>query len=249
MGNIPERTATILLVVVIGATLLMCLCYAAIFIEPEIVFNPYRPSHATARVETQIAIANPVQELTIPTQTSAPFFEATWTPTVTPTPSVTSTPTETRTPTPTATLTPTSTPFPTKTSTSTSTPLPPPPTSTPAPPLYSALNIRTEANCDVVRVLGKVFDSSGLPLGGVSFRVGEVGVTNSVFQTAPSDANGRYIWDFGAPDDDSHTWFAVPLNGGQEAVERVTFSTDHGDSCTDVNSVQIVSIDWRRRAQ
>ena len=106
---------------------------------------------------------------------------------------------------------------------------------------------QTEANCFVVRIKGVVTDAMGVPISGVVMQVGEVGVAGSVFRTAPTDANGRYIWDFGAPDNNSHTWFVVPLEGGQEAVSRVQFQTDHGDSCEQVESVQIVTIDWRKR--
>jgi hypothetical protein len=247
-----ERTASVLMIIVIGLTMLTCLCYAAIFVQPEILFNPYPPSDATARAEMTLTILNPPQVFSPPTTTSVPFFEETWTPTVTATSTDTATPTETRTPTPSSTPTETRTPFPTKTSTPlpTSTPtLPPPPTSTQPPPLYSPSNIRTEANCDVVRILGRVLDVQGLPVAGVTMQVGEVGVAGSVFNTAPTDANGRYVFDFGAPDDNSHTWFVVPLQGGQRAVDPFSFTTDHGDTCENSSSVQIVSVDWRRRAQ
>ncbi|MFM1939286.1 MAG: hypothetical protein RLY32_1028, partial [Pseudomonadota bacterium] len=73
----------------------------------------------------------------------------------------------------------------------------PPPTATQPPPLYSPSNIRTEANCDVVRILGRVLDVQGLPVAGVTMQVGEVGVAGSVFNTAPTDANGRYVYSLG----------------------------------------------------
>jgi len=251
MGGMSDKAATVLIIIFIGATLLMCLCYAAIFVQPEIIFNPYRPSDAATRISMTLIASQPTLAMPQGTPTE-PFFEPTWTPTVTPTPSATATPTETRTPTPTSSPTPTPTQFPTRTPLPTSTntpPPPPPPTDTPAPPLYSPSNIRTEANCDVVRIMGRVFDSQGLPLGGVTMQVGEVGVTGSVFSTSPSDANGRYVWDFGAPNDATHTWFVVPLENGQPAVNRFEFQTDHIDTCEILASVQIVSVDWRRRAQ
>lgn len=246
-----SKAATALLAITIGATLLMCLFFAAIFVEPEILFNPYPPSIATARADATLAALNPAPVVMAPTNTSEPLFGPTWTPTISPTPSVTPTPTETRTPTPTSSPTATPSPFPTKTPTPTNTPLPPPPptaTGTPPPPLYAPFNIRSEANCDVVRVLGKVFDSGGLPLSGVVLQVGELNVAGSVFNTAPTDANGRYVFDFAAPDDNGHTWFVVPLDNGQRAVEPFTFATDSADVCELVNSIQITTVDWRRRA-
>jgi len=252
MGGMSDRTATILLIMTIGATMLLCLCFTAIFIQPEIPFNPYRPSDATARAELTLVALNPPLAFSRPTETPTPLFPPTWTPTVTPTPSVTPTPTDTRTPTPTSTLTPTPTPFPTKTATPTDTataPPPPPPTGTAAPPLYTPFNIKTENSCSVNRIWGRLFDANGLPLAGVVMQVGEVGVAGSVFNTAPSDANGRYVFDFGSPNDDSHTWFVVPLEGGQPAVNRFEFQTDSGDVCESISSVQIMSVDWRRRAQ
>jgi len=252
MGGMSDRTATALLVIVIGATMLACLCYAAIFLQPEILFNPYPPSDATRRIELTLVALNPTPVIVVPTDTPEELFGPTWTPTVTPTPSITPTPTETRTPTPTSSPTPTPTPFPSRTPTPSSTPTPlppPPPTDTPPPPLYQPINIRTEANCDVVRIKGRVFDSSGIPLAGVVMQVGESNVPGSLFNTLPSDANGRYVWDFGAPNDNAHTWFVVPLESGQPAVERFLFQTDHIDTCDNLSAVQIVTVDWRRRAQ
>ncbi len=251
MRGMSNKTATIFLILVVGLTMLTFLCYAAIFIVPEIPFNPYRPSYATARAEAAIAaLQPPAQVNNISTATATSVFGPTWTPTNTPVPTQTPTPTETRTPTPTSSPTPTSTPFPTKTPTPTDTPLPPtpttPPTATP-PPLYTVGRIETENNCSVVRILGIVRDAKGLPLAGVTMQVGEVGVAGSVFNTSPSDANGRYVWDFGAPDKNAHTWFVVPLENGQPAVNRYEFATDSKDVCDSFASVQITTIDWQRR--
>ena len=92
-----------------------------------------------------------------------------------------------------------------------------------------------------------VWGPDGLPLAGVVMQVGEVGVSGSVFNTAPTDANGRYVWDFGAPDPNSHTWFIVPLENGQPAVKRYEFKTDSEDTCELTSAIQIVTVDWRRR--
>jgi hypothetical protein len=233
---------------VTGATLLVCLCYTEIFVQPDILLNPYPPHDATLRAEIALSTLQPVFH--IPTGTPTSIFGPTWTPTITPTPSATATATETRTPTPTSSPTSTSTSFPTRTPTATNTPLPPPPptpTATEAPPLYVVARRTTEPNCDVIRIKGQVFNADGLPRPGVVMQVGEVNVANSRFNTTPTDANGRYVFDFAAPNKDPHTWFVVPLENGQPAVDEVHFTTDPGGVCEYTTSVQIVTIDWRRR--
>lgn len=242
-----NRTATLLLVLVIGMTLLACLFIAAIFVVPESPLNPFPPSRATAQAQAIVppAIA-PKFVAEVPTDTATPLFPPTWTPTVTLTPSLTPTPTETRTPTPTATPTFTPTPFPTRTPTATATRTPRPSPSPTPPPLYRISNITTENNCDVIRVLGIVRDASGLPMSGVVFQVGEVGVAGSVFNTSPSDGNGRYVFDFAAPNKDTHRWFVVPLENGKPAVQRFEWQTDSKDACASSAAVQIVTVNWQR---
>jgi hypothetical protein len=115
------------------------------------------------------------------------------------------------------------------------------------PPQYVVSRVQRENNCHVVRIKGVVLDMSGIPVAGVVMQVGEVGVPGSVFSTAPTDANGRYVWDFGSPDDNGHTWFVVPLENGQPAVDPFQFQTDHVDTCESEASVQITTVDWRRR--
>ena len=139
MSRISDKVATILLIFVLAITILSLLCFAAIFIEPEVPLNPYPPSHATVRaIHTVQAMLdeNVIEIPPTPTPSPTSIFGPTWTPTITPIPSDTATPTETRTPTPTYTSTPTGTPFPTKTPTPTNTftPLPP----TPLPTLNAA---------------------------------------------------------------------------------------------------------------
>lgn len=247
MRGMSDKMATVFLILVVGFMLLTCLCYAAIFVEPEVAFNPYSPSYATARAEGTLAALAPVFEPVVVVPTGTPLFPPTWTPTATLTPSQTPTPTETRTPTPTSTPTSTRTPFATKTPTVTATRTPlPPPTAT-ALPGYAVLRVDREPNCDVVRIKGTVTDSSGFPVVGVVMQVGEVGVANSVFNTLPTDANGRYVWDFGAPNDATHRWFVVPLENGQRVTTPYEFQTDHIDNCEELESAQITTVDWRKR--
>lgn len=251
-----NKTATALLAMMIGLTMLTCLCYAAIFVQPDVAFNPYPPQYATARTEATLEAiqSSQVFQVNTPTPdvnaTPTSGWEPTWTPTATPSPTLSPTPTETKTPTPTRTPTATSTQFPTPTSTVTNTPLPPPPPTSTPPPAFIISGRQTEANCYVVRVKGQVFDSSGLPVSGVPMQVGEVGVAGSIFTTAPTDANGRYAYDFGSPDSNKHTWFVVPMEGGQPSpgVQRFEFQTDPIEVCDLTSAIQIVSVDWRKRA-
>lgn len=254
MRGMSDRSATALLAIVIGMTSLTCLCYLAIFLVPNVALNPFPPEDATAWALAAQATLQPVAQVdSTPTPGPSPtsIFGPTWTPTITPIPTDTPTPTVTRTPTPTATDTPTPTNFPTRTPTNTPTATntapPPPPTATPLP-LYRIIRQQGVPNCDVLRITGVLYDSDGLPLQGITMQVGEVDVPGSVFNTAPSDGNGRYIWDFGGPTDRKQLWFAVPLENGQPATDRFTFQTDPVDSCEFDAAVQIMNVDWRRRA-
>ena len=268
-----DKTATASLALVLGLTMLTCLCYTAILVVPENPLNPYPPSHATARAEAIFLANNPAPAIVpdTPAAEGTSIFQATWTPTITPIPSETPTPTETRTPTSTATETSTSTPFPSPTPTETATPLPPTftpfPTSTP-PPMFRVSSQRGEPNCLVLRIKGRVLDSSNLPLQGVTLQVGELNIPNSAFNVV-TDANGRYIFDFGGPGEESKTWFVLPLSNGSPAGERFTWQTDanvklrtgDGDNgetlepgqaeytCDLDDSVQIMEVDWRRRSE
>lgn len=248
MRGMSDKAATVLLILAIGATMLICLCYAAIFVVPEVPFNPYRPSDATRRAER--ILGDNAQVFLPPeqaTETPTPLFPATWTPTITPTPTNTPTATETRTPTPTSTQTSTPTPFATKTPTPTKTSTALPPATATSMPVYSVGRIAREPNCHGIAVHGIVTDSAGLPVSGVVMQVGEVGVGGSIFNTEPTDANGRYYYWFAAPDDNSHTWFVVPLENGQPATQRFEFKTDPGDDCKYLEAAQVTTVDWRKR--
>ena len=104
----PNRLLGVMTAVVLMFTIIILCCYLAIFINPQFVFNPFRPP-------TAVVLVTPTRSG--PTDTPLPTFPPTWTPTATPT----------HTPTPTITSTPTNTPLPTNTPRATSTPKPPPP--------------------------------------------------------------------------------------------------------------------------
>lgn len=229
MEQIDNRMATALSAMVLGMTILSCICYATIYVQPNIPFNPLSPNRATAVAAAvlQASAAEPV----LPQPTLDQSYPATWTPTPTKTPGPTKTATATRTPTPTKTSTPTKTPTSTKTNTPAPPPPPPQPTATPTPFPFIASSHAAERNCADVGLKGVVNDSSGFPLSGVQIQYGEVGVAGSRFTTGFTDGNGRY----GAlllPGSDrnnarrAHTWYAYVLMNGQQASKEFTFTTD-----------------------
>jgi hypothetical protein len=222
-----SRLTTVLLAMVLGITVLSILCYATIFIQPNIPFNPLSPQRATEVAATRIAALPAAVEVT-PTAEQA--YPATWTPTSTSTPGPTKTPTSTRTPTPTKTSTPTRTP----TNTATSTPLPPtlPPTATytPTPFPFIVASHSAKNNCADTGLEGIVNGVDGLPVAGVQVQYGEIGVAGSRF-IATSDNNGRYgallIPGSSKPAAyQSHNWYAYILDNGRRASEEFRFTTD-----------------------
>ncbi|HXW01364.1 MAG TPA: hypothetical protein VEC93_23340 [Anaerolineae bacterium] len=225
--RLDNRWTTVLLALTMGLTILSVLCYATIFFQPNVPFNPLSPSRAT-----EVALSMPPE---IPTQimivaTPDQSYPATWTPTPTRTPGPTKTPTDTRTPTPTKTPSPTLTPTPTDTPTRVPPTQPPPPTATPTPFGYFVSSHSSDNNCADIGLKGVVNGPDGLPKGGVEIQYGEIGVAGSKF-TARTDGNGRY----GAlllPGSDkvatfsSHNWYAYVVDNGQRASDEFRFTTD-----------------------
>jgi len=229
MDRLDNRLITVLLAMILGMTILSCLCYLTIFVQPNIPFNPLSPNRATVVAQTAVAAkvaAVPAAQVATPDQS----YPATWTPTPTNTPGPTKTPTDTRTPTPTKTSTPTRTP--TYTPTFTPTPIPPPPTATrtPTPFPYFVSSHSSENNCADIGLKGVVNGSNGLPKPFVRIEYGEVGVSGSRFTTT-TDASGRY----GAlllPGSNEtaaklpHNWYARVLGDGGQASDTFFFATD-----------------------
>jgi hypothetical protein len=272
-----NRVTTVLLSMIMGMTILAILCYATIFVQPNIPFNPLSPDRATLTASQ----AAPVVILP-PTFTPDQSYPATWTPTPTNTPGPTKTATDTRTPTPTKTFTPTQTPTPTRTNTPVPPTLPPPPTATPTPLPFVVQSHSSENNCADIGLKGIVNDETGLPRAGVQIQYGEIGVAGSRF-TTQTDNSGRY----GAlllPGSNkpaarqAHDWYAYILENGQRASEEFRFTTDPiyaqnpshcdrirdddpdeeererqrrgcvPDPCKSRDSIQIKVINWQRRA-
>lgn len=228
MGS-DSRLSTVLLTMFLGMTVLAILCYATIFIQPNIPFNPLSPQRATTVAEARLAELEAAQ-IAAATNTPDPSYPATWTPTATNTPGPTKTPTSTRTPTPTKTSTPTRTP----TNTATNTPLPPtiPPTATftPTPPPFVVSSHSGRNNCADTGLEGIVNGPDGLPMAGVQIQYGEIGVGGSRF-IATTDNNGRYgallIPGASKPASyQSHNWYAYVVESGERASETFRFTTD-----------------------
>ena len=228
MGGTDNRLITMLLAMVLGMTLLALLCYATIFVQPNIPFNPLSPQRATAAAEGAVGEGLAVAQF--PTATVDQAYPATWTSTPTKTPGPTKTPTSTRTPTPTKTSTPTRTP--TFTSTPRPTLPPPPPTITPTstPLPFTVISHSSENNCADTGLEGVVNGPDGLPLSGAQVQYGEVGVSGSRF-IATTDSNGRYgaLLVPGASKPASlqpHNWYAFIVENGQRASKEFRFTTD-----------------------
>lgn len=274
MANLDNRITIVLLSMIMGMTVLSCICYATIFVNPDVPFNPLSPNKATAIAAQKTAVAPTPTFPPTPTKDLATVWPATWTPTPTNTPGPTKTATNTRTPTPTKTNVPTRTP----TSTSTNTPLPPtlppPPTNTPTPYPFVVASHSSKNNCADMGLEGVVNGDDGLPLAGVTIEYGELNVAGSRFTTT-TDGNGRYVGllirGSGSGAYQSHDWFAYVIIGGERASEPFTFSTDPiyarnrkgcdltdndksndagciEDPCRVSGSIQVKVINWQLRS-
>ncbi len=232
LDRFDDRTLEIVTVIVVVVIALVILCYLAIYLNPQVIFNPFRPATPTVLVE------------------GGPAFEATWTPTPTPTATDTATPTSTWTPTPTATNTPTPLPptathTPTATATNTPKPpapkAPPKPTATPTPWPYDYDSAGGRANCALTGVYGWVLATSGLPEADVQMRVGN---NQGWLADTWTDVNGFYRYDF-ALEPKAGKWFVRVFKGGQARSMQFWWETSGG--CDGPYSLQEVEITWRHR--
>ncbi|MBN1993647.1 MAG: hypothetical protein JW953_13180 [Anaerolineae bacterium] len=218
-----NRLATVLAAMIFGLIILSCVCFATIYLVPDIPFNPLSPSRATAIVAARIA-QTPTQP---PPTTAIPTWEPTWTPTPTFTPPPTSTATDTRTPTPTKTHTPTATPTASKTPTIVVTP-----TATPFPPYpFVGTSGDSENNCANIKLRYTVTGEDGEPIAGYQIQYGEIAVPGSYFLSGPTE----YAEVYGVtliPGTDraavkrSHNWFAYLVLEGEKLSKAVLFTTD-----------------------
>ncbi len=231
LDRFDDRTLEIATVIVVVIIALVILCYLAIFINPQVFFNPLKPSKG-------------------PEATPTPLFEPTWTPSPTPTATDTATPTATWTPSPTPTNTPTPLPpTPTPTDTATPTPIPtktrrpppPKPTATPTPFPYEYIIAEAGPDCQRTWVWGYVVDANGIGEAGVQVRVGNIeGWRGDVW----TDANGRYEATF-AWEPKAGQWFVRVFKGGQPRSMQFWFRS--GGGCEGPYSLQQFHVDWQHR--
>jgi cytoskeletal protein RodZ len=236
LDRFDDRTLEIATVIVVIVIALVILCYASIFINPNVPWNLFPPEEVASGPS--------------PTPTATVL---TWTPTATPTPSATFTNTPTWTPSPTATSTATPTDTATPTSTPTATPLPtstkaptrrprptrPPPTPTPWPYTYKSAGGR--GNCSVTGVYGWVLGADGLPEANVQMRVGNDQGWRADTWT---DINGFYRFDF-ASEPIAGMFFVRVFKGGQARSEQFWWRTSAG--CEGPYAIQEVEITWQHR--
>jgi len=239
LSRINDRVALLVTVFILALTLMTCLCYLTIFINPRMPLNPFPPPR-----EVAIASATP----TAPEGEGVPTFPPTWTPTQTSTPTETALPTDT----PTITPTPTDTPTPTFTSTATRTPAPPPtatstrtPTPSPTPwpyeqhgYTYMLPNDKNEAGCSWLGVGGQVYDAQGVPVPGVMIRCWAGGWegTSVSGQHPEYGSAGWEVYLYDEPRD--ATWNCQVVQGGVGVSPVVTFTTTTNNGCN-LNSVRI----------
>jgi hypothetical protein len=239
LSRINDRVALLVTVFILALTLMTCLCYLTIFINPRMPLNPFPPPR-----EVAIASATP----TVSEGEGVPTFPPTWTPTHTATPTETPLPTDT----PTITPTPTDTPTPTFTSTATRTPAPPPtatstrtPTPSPTPwpyeqhgYVYKVANDKNEAGCAWLGVGGQVYDAVGVPLPGVTVRCWSGGWEGTGVSGEHSEYGlaGWEVYLYDEPRD--ATWNCQVVQGGVGVSPIVTFTTTTSNGCNS-NSVRL----------
>ncbi len=231
-SRFDDRTLEITTVIIVVIIALVILCYLAIYINPQVFFNPFKPPTPTA-VAGVTSIVGPTWTPTAtPTQTNTATPTSTWTPS--PMPTATWTPTPTSTPTPTAT----NTPLP---PTATSRPKPRPPTATPTPWPYDYEYAGGRPNCGWTGVWGYVVGANGLAEANVQIRVGDDRGWRADTWT---NADGFYAFEF-AREPKAGKWFVRVFKGGQPRSMQFWWETSGG--CTGPYTLQEVRIDWRRR--
>ena len=231
LSRINERTARLATMIILVFTVLTCLCYLTIFINPYMPLNPFPPPTNTPRESPTPPGGAP----------AGPTFPPTWTPTHTATPTDTPLPTDT----PTVTPTRTHTPAPTFTPTATRTPAPPPPsprpptatrTHTPIPSptpwpfeqegyLYKVRNDKNAAGCNWLGVGGQVFDARGIPLPGVTIRCG-AGGWEGLGVSGTKSEYGLAGWEvYLYPEPIDRIWYCEVVQAGVAVSPRVQFAT------------------------
>jgi hypothetical protein len=153
-------------------TVLLLLCYVAIFVNPQLPINPFPPPQVGLQPVVQYTSTPTVS----PTYTPEPTFPPTWTPTVTPLP------TSTFVPQPTVTR------------------MPPKPTTPPKRLPEFTLTVKQMMYPGSENwwngLAGEVADRNGLPVTDVTIRIRDA--SGNVWETTPGNAS-RYATEYGMP--------------------------------------------------
>jgi hypothetical protein len=232
LDRFDDRTLEITTVIVVVLIALVILCYLAIYINPQFVFNPFKPPTPTPLAVVTEVFGPTWTPTATPTTTSTPTSTPTWTPTATPTNTSTPLP-------PTATNTPT--PTPTSTRAPTKPPPPPRPTATPTPWPYVYESAGGRGDCGRTWVHGYVLGANGLPESGVQMRAGNRDGTRWDVWT---DENGYYEAIY-AWEPQAGQRFVRVFKGGQARSMQFWWETSSG--CDGPYSLQEVEITWRHR--
>lgn len=230
----PNRLLGVLTAAVLVFTVVVFCCYLAVFINPQFMFNPFKPPTAIVLVTATSAV---------PTDTPLPTWPATYTPTATPT----------HTGTPTITPTPSNTPPATNTPRPTNTPKPPPPYYLDGEPARMAQTIYPGVGDWWLGFAGEVTDPNGAAITTVAVKVwdGE-GWESSQIPGARADVVSNYRVNFGGSTAwwEQHapfschatkTFYLQVIQGGVGASPVIKI--EHDDNC-DQN---LIMVNFKRR--
>jgi hypothetical protein len=166
-GTDPAQAGSVLFIVL---TIGVLLCYAVIFVNPQIMFNPFKPPIAQLPTPTMAAAGAVPTSTPPPTSTPEQPFPPTWTPTATPLPTNTRPPLPTR------------------------TPIPPTPKPGPIPmfslecdPIFTKQTLYPEGEGWWTGVAGEVTTREGKPVTSVTIRVWDD--FGNVWEVKPGDAS------------------------------------------------------------
>ncbi len=230
----PNWLLGALTAMVIVLTLVVLCCYLAIFVNPQFMFNPFKPP-------TEIVLVTATRPG--PTDTPLPTFPPTWTPTATPLP----------TDTPTITPTPTDTPPATNTPLPTNTPKPPPPFYLDGEPARMSQTIYAGVGDWWLGFAGEVTDPNGAAITTVQIRIWD-GEDWESYQTpgARTDVVSNYRLKFGGSTSwwEQHvpfscaatkTFYLQVVQGGVGASPVVKI--EHSENCAQ----NLIMVNFKRR--
>ena len=225
MDNVNEDRYQIATLIVVVLTVLVCMCYLLIFINPQVALNPFKPGTV---VPTSVAFGlQPTWTLT-PTTTPTP----TLTPTLTPTNTPTSPPTNTPTPTP---IVPTNT---AKRIPPTRTPRPPatprPPTVPPSPYSYNTVQ-QGCFHAGGTFIEGTVWTaaSGGSPQAGVRVALGS--------GPGPGSGDVYYVTSGAQGKSDGYYVHIIQGNGPAAGTYYVWIADGSGNALSDPNAGRVTT--------